>query len=146
MYKTTTHKHENELKAATMFHQTNENATKRLGTTLGTVLVASLFAWQPAHASEDTTGFVDSVHDWGTWELGLAPAAGGPVTPKTGAIKVNRRNLQFRPNDNAAFRSGDALMLTSGSGPTPAPVPLTPPTSAPLDGPPPTGGPADRFR
>ena len=124
----------------------NENVTKRrnAAAALCTSLAACLLAWAPLTSVADEA-FVDSVYEWGSWELGLEPAAGGPVAPKTTTVKVNQRQLQFRPNDNSAFRGNAAIAVTAGTSPTPPPVPVTPPTVGPLDGPPPTGSPADRF-
>jgi len=124
----------------------NENVTKRrnAAATLCAALLVGLATWAPERAVADEN-FVDSVYEWGSWELGLEPAAGGPVAPKTTTVKVNQRQLQFRPNDNSAFRGNAAIAVTAGTSPTPPPVPVTPPTVGPLDGPPPSGSPADRF-
>ena len=132
MYSHRANKQQNETKAVTMLFRLNENVTKRqtAGRAARLALAACLFAWAPVGmAAQQNENFVDSVYDWGFWELGLEPAAGGPVTPKTTTVKINQRKLQFRPNDNSAFR-GKPAMITSDINPAPVapPLPTTPPT------------------
>ncbi len=122
----------NEPKAVTMLFQSNENVIKRQATVriARMALAASLIAWTSVGmTAQQDASFVDSVYDWGFWELGLEPAAGGPAAPKTTAVKINQRKLQFRPNDNSAFR-GKPAMITSDINPAPVapPLPATPPT------------------
>ena len=50
----------------------------------------------------------DSVYSWGIWAQGIKPAA-GPVASLTPA-PVDQPNVNFRPNENAAF-SRSALRL-----------------------------------
>ena len=44
----------------------------------------------------------DSVYSWGAWSQGIKPAA-GPVVNITPA-PVDQPQVDFRPNENAAFR------------------------------------------
>ncbi len=82
--------------------------------------------------------YVDSVHSWGIWELGLEPAS-GPQDFANSAIKDRSRKLQFRPNDNAAYMAQSIpippvqpppttpVVGVSGSGPIlPGMVPNSP--------------------
>ena len=132
MYIRRANKQLNDTKAVTMLFQLNENVIKRQTAmrTARMALAACLIVWTPVGmAAQQAESLVDSVYDWGFWELGVEPAAGGPVTPKTTTVKINQRKLQFRPNDNSAFR-GKPAMITSDINPAPAPPPLpvTPPT------------------
>jgi hypothetical protein len=59
---------------------------------------------------------VDSVYEWGVWQLGIEPAAGGPIPVSTQALNVRLANVKFRPNDNSAFsptsRAAEKLPIT----------------------------------
>lgn len=85
-------------------------------------------AFNAAHAKQD--GFVDSVYQWGSWDLGIEPAAGGPIPPANRPVNVKTTNLQFRPNANNTFTSArDNVMSSSGNSPSPLPpsgAPTTP--------------------
>lgn len=65
-------------------------------------------------ATDSDENFVDSVHEWGAWELGLEPAAGGPSPSSNQALVVRGPGVNFRPNENSAF------------APVKRPVPNTP--------------------
>ncbi len=69
--------------------------------------------------------YTDSVYSWGIWELGLEPAS-GPEVPATNAMNDRSRQLQFRPNDNAAYIAQSVPV-------TPVP-PVQPPTPTPVFG------------
>jgi hypothetical protein len=66
---------------------------------------------------------IDSVYSWGTWELEIEPAT-GPQVPVNRAINHRSIELQFRPNDNAAYmtKSETKPVLTSINQPPPVPV------------------------
>lgn len=81
-------------------------------------LTAAAFATTDSTDARDA--YVDSVYSWGIWELGLESAS-GPQLPANNAIKDRSRNLQFRPNDNAAY------MTQSVAVPNVPPV-IPPPT------------------
>lgn len=96
-------------------------------------------------ATDSNTAYVDSVHGWGAWELGLEPAAGGPAPTSNRALPARGTNVKFRPNDNSAFspNSNSVAITTTRPTPTPAPIPI--PTAGALppgaDG---TSAPGDR--
>ena len=99
-----------------------------------------------ADSAAKSDEYVDSVYSWGIWELGIEPAA-GPQVPANRALNNRALNLQFRPNDNAAFR------IESVAIPAGAPVNPLPSLPAPAFGSgvtdrasAPTGGPGGRFR
>ena len=79
-------------------------------------LPAASFAASGVDAADD---YADSVYSWGVWELGLEPASGAQP-PALTALNDRSRNLQFRPNDNAAF--------TTKSIPLGSPAPTLPPS------------------
>ena len=108
------------------------------------LLSISTSAYAASGAGEDTTAYVDSVHGWGAWELGLEPAAGGSTPSPSRVLASRDSNIRFRPNDNSAF-SPDSRKNSS-------PAPITPTPVGPIIGPIapgqpfPTGNPADgRF-
>lgn len=114
--------------------------SRMLSASLLTIVLAT--ASVTASASAD---FVDSVHSWGTWELGLEPAAGAPAVPAGRTIRVQQRNVQFRPNENSAFTR---TVNVSSSGPSAPPAPVLPPSpSGPITPGTPvtTGSPGDLF-
>jgi len=87
---------------------------------------------------------IDNVNSWGTWELGIEPAA-GPQAENRQVVPVRPANVQFRPNDNATFRPSAQEVTTNMPMPVnpPAPIPSIPPGTA--EGPtPPTGDPRNR--
>lgn len=87
-------------------------------------LTSNAFAATDADEAEDS--YVDSVYNWGAWELGLEPASG--PQPASRALNNRSRTLQFRPNDNAAFipESIEVPPVTTFS--PPPPLPVMPPT------------------
>lgn len=105
-----------------------------------------------AYAATDTPAYVDSVHGWGAWELGLEPAAGGTPPSPSRALTSRDANVQFRPNDNSAFSPDSRAVAVTSALPTPMPVappsiPATTPITQPATpGQIPTGSPLDRFR
>lgn len=80
--------------------------------------------------------YVDSVYEWGLWEMGLTPAAGGAAPSPGRAITYRPSNIAFRPNDNSAF----APVVTPVSVPAPVPTaPVGPRYNAGGSGPVPAG-------
>ena len=82
--------------------------------------------------------FVDSVHEWGTWELGVEPAAGGPAPMSDRALNVRLANVKFRPNDNTTFSPGASpVTITTPVAPAKLPTRVSPgvpaPTASPSD-------------
>lgn len=107
------------------------------------LLSISTSAYAASGADEGTTAYVDSVHGWGAWELGIKPAAGGSTPSPGRALASRSANIKFRPNDNSAF-SPNSRKNASPAPVTPTPVgPITGPIAPgqPL----PTGNPADRW-
>lgn len=67
------------------------------------LLGASTFAYAATNSDEDATAYVDSVYGWGAWELGLEPAAGGPVPVSNRALTTRAPRVSFRPNENSTL-------------------------------------------
>lgn len=67
------------------------------------LLGISTSAFSASDSNEATTSYVDSVYEWGAWELGLEPAAGGPAPSSNQALAVRGPGVNFRPNENSAF-------------------------------------------
>jgi hypothetical protein len=87
-------------------------------------LSATAFAATDPTAKNDE--YVDSVYSWGIWELGIEPAA-GPRAPANRALNNRARNLQFRPNDNAAYKIDSVPVPTVTTlAPPPPPAPVVP--------------------
>lgn len=78
-----------------------------------------------ANTAEADTAYVDSVHSWGSWALGIEPAA-GPQAPQNQPVNDRSANIQFRPNDNAAYQPGAIRVNPLAQSPTP-PAPVAPP-------------------
>jgi hypothetical protein len=76
--------------------------------------------------STKSAPYVDSVYSWGIWELGIEPAA-GPQAPANTALNNRARNLQFRPNDNAAYKIESVAVPTATTYTPPPPAPVMPP-------------------
>lgn len=69
----------------------------------------------------------DSVYAWGAWSQNIQPAAGPRIEVTPAA--VSQPQVNFRPNENAAFNR------VANVPDTPAPVtppPFTPPPAAPV--------------
>lgn len=95
-----------------------------------------------AQADTATDKYVDSMHSWGSWELGIEPAAGGPAALPNNAINNRPAKVHFRPGDNTVYSLNRQNTSTVSLNPTPAPI-HTPPTSGP--GTAPVGSPGDQF-
>lgn len=74
--------------------------------------------------------YADSVYSWGSWELGVEPAAGGPVPPPNNVVDNRPANIHFRPNDNTVYGLDKRNAASTFHNPTPAPT-HTPPTMTP---------------
>ena len=94
------------------------------------LLVATLFT-SVSDATEaadtDTTAYVDSVHSWGTWALGIEPAA-GPRVAQNVPMQDRSASIHFRPNDNATFST---VALPESTTPLPPVIPSIPTRAAP---------------
>ena len=91
------------------------------------LLSATSFA---ATETSETTAYVDSVHQWGAWELDIEPAAGGIAQPGTQPMNGRSARVAFRTN------SFSAIAPTAPSTPTP-PITDTPVPVPPINTPPP---------
>lgn len=67
------------------------------------LLSVSTSAFSASDGDEDTASYVDSVYEWGAWELGLEPAAGDPAPSSNQPLAVRGPGVKFRPNENSAF-------------------------------------------
>ena len=76
-----------------------------------------------AETTDTGSTYIDSVYSWGAWELGIEPPA-GPQRAANRAINNRSIQLQFRPNDNAAY--------TTKSVPIPAVTSINPPSPVPV--------------
>jgi hypothetical protein len=106
-------------------------------TALCLMLVGAVACADTASSDDKSaTTFVDSVNDWGTWELGIEPAA-GPQAPNTQVMTVRQSDVQFRPNDNAAYIPNRQEINQPLPNNPPAPIPNdpTPPVPTPVIGP-----------
>ena len=108
--------------------KTQQNSVNRL--TLACISLCCLFAATSAvRAAADPDELqkapVDSVYSWGEWELGLEPASGVEVPADT-KLDNRSRQLQFRPNDNAAYIPARIPLGTGNptTPPVPAPIPV----------------------
>jgi hypothetical protein len=108
---------------------------------LGILLTSTAAQADSKKSSTDT--YVDSVYSWGSWELGIEPAAGGPVALPNNAINNRPANIHFRPSDNSAYGLKKQSVATISLNPTPAPTHL-PPSTGP--GTAPGGSPSDSFK
>lgn len=105
-----------------------------------------------ADSNPEQQAYVDSVHSWGSWELGIEPAA-GPQAPPPQTLNYQHSNIQFRPNDNASFRvQAEEVTVTNIDPPPPMPVVPSPAPTPVVDATPlaptdtvPTGGPLDNL-
>ena len=105
--------------------KTQQKSVTRL--TLACISLCCLFAATSAvHAAADAEESqktpIDSVYSWGQWELGLEPAS-GVEAPADTKLADRSRQLQFRPNDNAAYIP---TRIPLGTG-----TPTTPPVPSP---------------
>ncbi len=133
-----------DTKCIKTMQPTNTRTSGYLRTLAFGLLLATSASAQAENQDTQTAGtYVDSVYHWGSWELGLEPAAGGPITPPRIALSNRPANLRFRPNDNSVFGIRNRGLANPVVNTTPAPTHV-PPTAGPGTAPP--GGPGDRFR
>ncbi len=135
----------------TIDHKQQPGLTARLAN-ICMLLAITIFSTASNAAEADNTeksAYVDSVHSWGAWALGIEPAA-GPRAPQNNPMNDRSASLKFRPNDNAAYSTIAIPVNTVTSVPStpipPAPVvptvvPTGPPGLVPTTGPVPVGGP-----
>ncbi len=78
-------------------------------------LAGSAYAAAPTSDIE-ATAYVDSFNEWGAWELGLEPAAGGSTPSPSRALTSRKANIVFRPKDNNAYSPNIKPFPFSGPG------------------------------
>lgn len=79
-------------------------------------------------AASNTNAYVDSVHQWGAWEMDIEPAAGGLRQAKTQALAVRDSKLRLRTNSISALAPKSPVVFSAPTSPiTPPVVPVTPP-------------------
>jgi len=88
--------------------------------------------------STSTTAYVDSIHQWGAWELDIEPAAGGLTPQTTRPLNARGAKITLRTNSISALAPAAPATITPIS-----PVPVVPFTPPPPPVVPPIGGPAD---
>lgn len=95
-----------------------------------TAYAATALAGAPT--SDTNTAYVDSIHQWGAWELDIEPAAGGLQQPSTQALNARDTNVSLRANSINALRGNGVATLADTTRTTPAipAVPATPTTPA----------------
>lgn len=98
----------------------------KLGFMLATTAYAAT-ALAGAPTSATSTAYVDSIHQWGAWELDIEPAAGGLQQPSTQALHARDTNVSLRANSISAL--SDVPRATPAMPAIPA-VPATPTTPA----------------
>ncbi len=113
---------------------------------LGFILATTAYtatALAGAPTSDTNTAYVDSIHQWGAWELDIEPAAGGLQQPSTQALNARDTNVSLRANSISALSgapratvaipaipAGPATPITPAVPATPA-IPAAPTTFAP---------------
>ena len=106
---------------------------------------ASLTMMAAANAdsgNNTTTAYVDSIHQWGAWELDIEPAAGGLQQAGTQALNARDSRVSLRTNSVSALARNRSPVIFTPSAPivpnivpvTPPPPPVTPPIGGPADG------------
>lgn len=100
----------------------------------------------------NSTAYVDSIFQWGAWELDIEPAAGGLQAQTTQALNARDSKVRLRTNSMSALAPPQKTKTRTRA---PAPLPVTPPppviplvpTLTPINPgvPVPIGGPGDGF-
>lgn len=95
-----------------------------------TAYAATALAGAPT--SDTSTAYVDSIHQWGAWELDIEPAAGGLQQPSTQALNARETNVSLRANSINALRANGVATLSDTTRATPAipAIPAVPATPA----------------
>lgn len=128
-------------------------ASKLLILVLSAALAMSAIA-QTNTNDESSTAYVDSIHQWGAWNLDIEPAAGGLQPPSTQPLNARDTKLSLRTNSISALAPVKAPSTINPVSPVPVPpvvpvVPIVPviPTITPINPnvPIPVGGPNDGF-
>lgn len=118
-------------------------ATKLVFFTAATLSTTAVIAGSPTPEEATKTKYVDSIHQWGAWELDIEPAAGGIQQQSTQPLSTRGSQVVLRTNSVAAVAPRRPATFTNTvTTPTVVPpVPVIPPVTPPVT--PPFGGPAD---
>ena len=100
--------------------------------------------------TKTSTVYVDSVFQWGAWELDIEPAAGGLQAQTTQALNARDSKVRLRTNSMSALAPPQRPETVT---PPPAPLPVAVPAPVPVPTitpispsvPVPIGGPGDGF-
>lgn len=92
--------------------------------------------------STSSSAYVDSIHQWGAWELDIEPAAGGLTPQTTQPLNARSAKITIRTNSISALAPAAPATITPISPisvppvipVTPPPPPVTPPIGGPADG------------
>jgi hypothetical protein len=109
------------------------------------LLAAAIAASTSVVAATDAsvqTAYVDSVHNWGAWELDIEPAAGGVQAAELQPLNARSANVALRTNSFSALAPPLPQPEIITAAPQ-VPTPVTPPTVTPPTTGGPGGGPAD---
>ncbi len=101
------------------------------------LITASFVLTTPVVATNNNSAYVDSVHQWGAWELDIEPAAGGLQPQTSQQLKARDSKVRLRTNSISALAPQRAETITR------PPLPVTPPAPAMPPVIPAIGGPAD---
>jgi len=81
--------------------------------------------------AENTTAYVDSVFQWGAWELDIEPAAGGSQTATTHPLQTRESSVTFRTNSISALAPLQPAGAKSVVPEVPVVIPVIPPPVTP---------------
>ena len=91
-----------------------------------------------AAATNENTAYIDSVHQWGPWELDIEPAAGGLKTQTTQALNARDSKVRLRTNSISALappQRPESITRPSAPLPVTPPAPAIPPVLPAISGP-----------
>lgn len=98
------------------------------------VLVIATSAYATATLAEVPTSdnkadtYVDSIHQWGAWELDIEPAAGGLQQPSSQALNARENRVALRTNGFAAVSPATpAIPAARATATVPGTTPAIPP-------------------
>jgi hypothetical protein len=100
--------------------------------------------------NKTSTVYVDSIFQWGAWELDIEPAAGGLQAQTTQALTARDSKVRLRTNSMSALappQRPESITPPSAPIPIAPPLPVPVPTITPISPrvPVPIGGPGDGF-
>ena len=110
--------------STSLFNTGFANIVAKLTFMLATTAYAAT-ALAGAPTSNTDTAYVDSIHQWGAWELDIEPAAGGLQKSSTQALNARDTNISLRANSINALRGNG---VTTPAIPAIPAVPKTPTT------------------